>query len=312
MDNDNINKKLKELEYTRNILPQISNINEIYNNINKQSLSQTPQTPQQQIQYKNIENYPISINIPSEIQSKNNILYKNFIINSNNRDWFLNPDRNNIKCNITIDIKLNIIYPVCLCFPKKFKYITPYILMNISDGIKNIIYTFICKIQNDKWDIWIPSNKNIENISLNNQTWIISFYDFTNNLLELGNDNINIIKYEYIYDNNNDKNDNNDNNDKKYIKLILDIDYNNGNNIISNNGNGNGNGNGNNNIIIRTNNGLYINKIIKEIGEINNKCYIVILNDNKETKENKDINYNKSKILIMSEQYSCIIKYANL
>ena len=88
MDNDYINNKLKELEYNRRILPSIST--DLYKDDSVANILQN-----------NIN--PVSINIPSQNYIKKK--YKNFIINSNNRDWFLHSNRNNIIFNIQINIK---------------------------------------------------------------------------------------------------------------------------------------------------------------------------------------------------------------
>lgn len=268
MDNDHINKKLKELEINRRIIPSINN--ELLKDDNISNILQN-------------NTNPISINIPQKILIEKS--YKNFIINSNNRDWFLNPNRNNIKFNIPINIKNNDIYIECICFPKNIKNITPYVLMNISDGIKNINYILICDIHNDKWDIWKPCSKDIENISLNNQTWIITFYDFNNKLLDIGDDNINIIDAELL--------------DKTYIILNIGSFIN--------------QFNENDYIIIRDCNGKIYNKKIIGInidGNISKNNFIIV---NQDDDDNCDIKcFIDGKILNMSLQYSCIIKYCSM
>jgi hypothetical protein len=258
MDNDYINKKLKELENNRKILPAIAA--ELHRDDSSANIL--------------TNNNPISINLP--ISQPNNIEYKNFIINSINRDWFLNPDRNNININIPINIKNNLIYPECICFPKNIKNITPYVLMNISDGIKDITYTFLCKIQNDRWDIWIPCSENIEQISLNNSTWLIRFYDFTNILLDIGYDDYEILKSS-----------------KLDTMVSLNIKYLNNNNILSKN----------DYIMIRSFNGIIYKKNIYECIQ----DYIII--DKKECEDINDLN--KGRILNISKQYSCIFKYSS-
>lgn len=194
LDDDYINYKLKELEVKRKIIPQTQNnfeANNISDNtLNFNTVNNNTSTNGKEVIYKT---NPISITLPSTLESKK--MYKNFIINSLNRDWFKNPSRNNIKCNITLDYNNNILYPHCICFPKFVKNITPYVLMNINDGSKNVFYTFTClKSYNDsRWDLWFPI-KNVENISLYNKLWSIKFYDFTNNELDLGSDSISVIE----------------------------------------------------------------------------------------------------------------------
>lgn len=259
LDNDVLNLKLKELEMNRRIIPSINTEILKDDKLNNMLFNQ---------QHTN----PISITIPQQNITKN---YKHFIINSNNRDWFLNSNRNNLKVNVSINIKHNIMYPECICFPKYIKNITPYILMNISDGIKNIIYTFICKVQNDKWDIWEPCCNDVENIDLNNQSWIITFYDFTNNLLDLGNDNIEIVNIE----------------EHNKTLGLYKLKINNLNNL--------NNFNKNDNIILRAYNGIFHNINIIDI--YNNG---IIIDDKLSIDD-----FTNSRILNMSSQYSCIIKY---
>lgn len=259
LDNDVLNLKLKELEMNRRIIPSINTEILKDDKLNNMLFNQ---------QHTN----PISITIPQQNITKN---YKHFIINSNNRDWFLNSNRNNLKVNVSINIKHNIMYPECICFPKYIKNITPYILMNISDGIKNIIYTFICKVQNDKWDIWEPCCNDVENIDLNNQSWIITFYDFTNNLLDLGNDNIEIVNIE----------------EHNKTLGLYKLKINNLNNL--------NNFNKNDKIILRAYNGIFHNINIIDI--YNNG---IIIDDKLSIDD-----FTNSRILNMSSQYSCIIKY---
>lgn len=271
MDNDYINNKLKELENNRRILPSIST--DLYKDDSAANILQN-----------NIN--PVSINIPSQNYIKKN--YKNFIINSNNRDWFLHSNRNNIRFNIQINIKEHDIFVELICFPKKIKELTPYVIMNISDSIKNINYIFICDKNNDKWDIWKPCTKNIENIILNNQTWTITFYDFNNKILDIGEDNINIISAK-IFETN---------------KILLEI------------GEFIDQFNVNDNILIRNSKGIIYNKVVTNVLDngINLKYILINKNDfNDDINDINDINdLINGKILNMSLQYSCIIKYCSI
>jgi|LakMenEpi03Aug12_release.lakeMendotaPanAssembly.Ray.scaffolds.fasta_scaffold00020_145 hypothetical protein len=276
LDDDVISHKLKELEARRKIIPNYSCAPEDHEEIYESS------TPQQNIIYKA---NPISITLPS-ISDK--IHYKNFIINSLNRDWARNVQRNNIKFNISIDVYTNTFYPQCICFPGFVKNITPYVLMNISDNTKNIFYSFICsnKTQQDsKWDTWYPV-EDVENISLQNKSWSIKFYDFMNNELDLGSDNMSIIEVS-------------SKKEKEYtLKILLDTDsYDNNFKI-------------NDVVCIRTYNGkLYNKKIINYIKaerysqQVNE---MTIIDDNNELVIDDFIN---SKILNTNNQYSFIIKY---
>jgi hypothetical protein len=261
MDNEFINKKLKELENNRKILPAI--VSELHKDDNAANIL--------------TNNNPISINIP--VSQTKDIEYKNFIINSNNRDWFLNPDRNNININIPINVKNNLIYPESICFPKNIKNMTPYVLMNISDGIKDITYTFLCKTQNDNWDIWTPCSKNIEPISLNNHTWMISFYDFTDKLLDIGSDDLEIIKSSQLKSSQLDD------------MICLNIKYLDINNNLRKD----------DYIMIRSFNGIIYKK------KIHDCIYSDIIIDKKDLNDINDLN--KGRILNISKQYSCIFKY---
>ena len=271
MDNDYINNKLKELENNRRILPSIST--DLYKDDSAANILQN-----------NINH--VSINIHSQNYIKKN--YKNFIINSNNRDWFLHSNRNNIRFNIQINIKEHDIFVELICFPKKIKELTPYVIMNISDSIKNINYIFICDKNNDKWDIWKPCTKNIENIILNNQTWTITFYDFNNKILDIGEDNINIISAK-IFETN---------------KILLEI------------GEFIDQFNVNDNILIRNSKGIIYNKVVTNVLDngINLKYILINKNDfNDDINDINDINdLINGRILNMSLQYSCIIKYCSI
>jgi hypothetical protein len=270
LNDDMISHKLKELETRRKIIP----------NYAEPTLDTTEsQSPNQNIIYKS---NPISITLPS-MQEKT--LYKNFIINSLNRDWSRNTSRNNIKFNITVDMNTNIFYPQCILFPKYIKNMTPYVLMSITDHFKSIFYSFVCKSGNDaKWDTWYTVD-DVENISLQNKSWSIKFYDFMNNELELGHDNISVIEVT--------KNAN-----KYLLKIQLNANsYDNNFSI-------------NDIICIRTYNGKVYNKqiidYIKCERNSDNINTIVIEDENNELCID---DFMDSKILNTNNQYSFIIKY---
>lgn len=254
LDNDIINIKLKELEKTRRIMPNIS-----ISSSSSQNIQNYP------IQHQNNQQQPHFL-----VNDKNDKIYRNFIINSNTRDWFVNNNRNNLSYNIPFETKNNEIYPVCLCLIYKIKNITPYIILNISDGIKNINYTFVCDKINSNWDLWKPSCDNIEPIELNNKFWKLSFFDYNNKLLDIGYDGFDIINVKKC--------------DNKYLLNISD------NKIFKND----------DNIIIRTYKGIYLNKKI----EVKDN-YMYISDDN----INSIDDFRNSKVLDCMEQYSFIIKY---
>ena len=181
LDDDLISSKLKELEIRRQIIPAFSDTEQVYSPKSTQSMHTTPI----------LKPNPISITIPPTIENKKR--YKTFIINSINRDWEKNPQRNNIKFNITLDISNNVVFPQCICFPKFVKKLSPYIFMNICDGVSNIYISFTCSSSSpeNKWDIWTPV-EDVEHITLNNKTWLIRFFDFTNNEIDLGIDGQNV------------------------------------------------------------------------------------------------------------------------
>lgn len=224
---------------------------------------------------------PISIMLPSNLNDK--IYYKNFIINSLNRDWARSPVRNLIKFNITFDLYHNTFYPQCVCFPKHVKQMTPYVLMNISDASKNMFYSLTCtSSSNDSnWDIWYPV-ENSENIILQNKTWTIKFYDFTNNELELGADDMHVEEVS--------KQDNN------YVLKFNLPQYSYDNNFMPNDM-----------INIRINNGkTYLKKVISyEKGQ--NTYNTMTINDDKNELILED--FINSTIMNTKNQYSVIIKY---
>ena len=157
--------------------------------------------------------------------------------------------------------------------------------MNISDSIKNINYIFICDKNNDKWDIWKPCTKNIENIILNNQTWTITFYDFNNKILDIGEDNINIISAK-IFETN---------------KILLEI------------GEFIDQFNVNDNILIRNSKGIIYNKVVTNVLDNDINLKYILINKNDFNDDINDINdLINGKILNMSLQYSCIIKYCSI
>jgi len=165
-----IDSRVKELENLRNNIDKLSNIQ----SSTSSSILQTEK-----------EEQPISqIQITNE---EKHMTFKTFIINT---------IKNNFKITPSIDIKMNSIFPCCLCLPENIKNQTPYVILSINDGMKNNNYTYIPVIHN-KWDIWKPITKNYEEINLNTNKWMISIYNHLNKLIEF--EDYSII-YNVIYD----------------------------------------------------------------------------------------------------------------
>ena len=147
-----------------------------------------------------------------------NINKKTLIINSFNRDWINNPNRNKLTISVNIDLANNIIEPLKILFPKYVKELTPYIILVITDNHKTFKYTFLYSKSSGKWDIWKLINKgdNINNnINLTNKNWKINFLDYHNNELNLGKDDIKI-------NNINDYNDGTYDNTNLYIETNIE------------------------------------------------------------------------------------------
>jgi hypothetical protein len=277
LSDDLISVKLMELENKRNNMTcDINNINnDLFSEKKEESYIPAP------IQTVDINNVISSI-VNNKKNNETTIIYKNYIINSINRDWLHNPSRNNIKFNISIDIKKHIFYPECICFPAFVKNITPYVLMMISDGIKKIYYTFVCIDNNNNgWNVWKPLN-NVENIILNTDKWIIKFFDFTNADLELGSDDI--IVSEVKYNNN-------------FIDMITENSI----YLINNNFKVN------DKIFIKSSNGKSIVKVIEGITDIGNNRFSISIDNSKGQIRLED--FYDCKILNANNQYTFIVKY---
>lgn len=226
LDDDELNLKLKELEARRKIVPKYNEIDKSLQSTSdsqgqmqsQNGLSNGPQGTQglnglqgpqglnglQGTQGMQGMQGPQGLNVPQHATNviytlsspiENNITYKTFIINSLNRDWNKNPQRNNIKFNMNVDIQHNIFYPYCVCFPSYVGQMTPYVLMDISDSSKHIVYTLVCEqpTLNSKWNKW-TSLQDVDDITLNDKLWSIKFYDYCNNELDLGFDNIPVLE----------------------------------------------------------------------------------------------------------------------
>lgn len=268
LDDDLINVKLRELEARRQIIPTYQDIQQ-----EETRIELPKQAPIQ----------PITFALPSQTQVIDKI-YKTFIINSLNRDWDKTPLRNNIKFSVPLSLDTNLFYLDTLCLPTFVRNITPYVIINVSDGNKRIFYTLLPLATStgcSKWDVWKPI-QNAENIVLGHKNWSLKLYDFYNNELDLGADDIQIVEVK--------KDDKVDN--KFTIKLQVDKhSYDN-------------NFTPNDNMILRANNTkLHYNTILhydKDTGTM------TIVDKKNKLKPEDFIN---SKIMNCNNQFSCIIKY---
>lgn len=165
-----IESKVKELESIRlnmnKLTPVIKSIDSSTTNDDDSSTILHKITPPPTIHINNHQDF---------IQHK----YKSFIINS---------IKNNYKVNLpsSIDIKTNVIYPSSISIPSIIKTLTPYLLIYISDGFKNINYTYIPSIISTQghWDIWNPITDEYIDINLNHNRWTISIIDFLQNPID--------------------------------------------------------------------------------------------------------------------------------
>ena len=167
------------------------------------------------MQQSNPINFNLKILEKLEVLSreKTKVSYKNIVINSYNRDWCNSPNRNKLSFTINIDLLKNNIKIDRLLLPKLIKYKTSFVTMTINNNkhAQKIIFILKTSSNENAWDIW--ENVNSDNILLiTAKNWHISFTDFLNNDLDMGQDNIDIIEVEdnlnNIYDltiNNGDK-----------------------------------------------------------------------------------------------------------
>jgi hypothetical protein len=207
LNDDIINARLRELEakrrsqtqtvsYSNSIQPVTPTVTPVVPGIPAMPALQQAQVvqPQQQQPQQVIMQAP-----PQHTRPKQ---FKTFIINSSHRDWVKYPNKNNLKCQIPITSHNNYaFFPDCMCFPTHVKNKTPYVLVHISDGAKNLVYTFTLFSHNTdaKWDIW-KTVDDPESITLSNRQWVIKCYDFLNNELDLGIDDIQITEAALLND----------------------------------------------------------------------------------------------------------------
>jgi len=297
-DSDQLLMKVLELEEKRNNIALlkkniISNPNSTINNTNS-TINNTNNT------ISNIsDNNSNNVNI---IQQQNNINLKllellnintnknknkNLIINSYNRDWITNPDRNKISFNINIDLSIHNIKINKILLPVNIKNITPYINLIINDGKINQKIIYILSNNNNhnnNWDIWEPINNDY--VLLINKNWHINFTDFLNKELEMGRDSIDVI--EVI------ENDDKDYEEYKYDIIINkknELEYNSfGINLLR----------PYDNILIKTNTG---DNIIAKITNINDNTISIY------SKNIEKISLINSTLLNYKSQYSIIMTY---
>ena len=207
-DSEQLLLKVLELEEKRSVANSLANLQKQQSEVKE---------PKQEsfVQQSNPINFNLKILEKLEVLSreKTKVSYKNIVINSYNRDWCNSPNRNKLSFTINIDLLKNNIKIDRLLLPKLIKYKTSFVTMTINNNklSQKIIFVLQTSSNENAWDIW--ENINSDNILLiTNKNWHISFTDFLNNDLDMGQDNIDIIEVEdnlnNIYDltiNNGDK-----------------------------------------------------------------------------------------------------------
>ena len=207
-DSEQLLLKVLELEEKRSVANSLANLQ-------KQQSEVKEHKQESFVQQSNPINFNVKILERLEVLSreKTKVSYKNIVINSYNRDWCNNPNRNKLSFTINIDLLKNNIKMDRLLLPKLIKYKTSFVTMTINNNkhAQKIIFILKTSSNENAWDIW--ENINSDNILLiTAKNWHISFTDFLNNVLDMGQDNIDIIEIDdnlnNIYDltiNNGDK-----------------------------------------------------------------------------------------------------------
>lgn len=189
-DSEQLLLKVLELEEKRSVANSLANL--------QKQQSEVKESKQESfVQQSNPINFNVKILEKLEVLSreKTKISYKNIVINSYNRDWCNNPNRNKLSFTINIDLLKNNIKIDRLLLPKLIKYKTSFVTMTINNNkhAQKIIFVLKTSSNENAWDIW--ENVNSDNILLiTNKNWHISFTDFLNNDLDMGQDNIDIIE----------------------------------------------------------------------------------------------------------------------
>jgi len=207
-DSEQLLLKVLKLEEKRSVANSLANLQ-------KQQSEVKESKQESYIQQSNPINFNVKILEKLEVltREKTKVICKNIVINSYNRDWSNNPDRNKLSFTINIDLLKNNIKIDRLLLPKLIKYKTSFVTMTINNNkhAQKIIFILKTSSNENAWDIW--ENINSDNILLiTAKNWHISFTDFLNNDLDMGQDNIDIIEIDdnlnNIYDltiNNGDK-----------------------------------------------------------------------------------------------------------
>ena len=191
-DSEQLLLKVLELEEKRSVANSLANLQK------QQSEVKEPKQ-ESSIQQSNPINFNLKILEKLEVLSreKTKVSYKNIVINSYNRDWCNSPNRNKLSFTINIDLLKNNIKIDRLLLPKLIKYKTSFVTMTINNNkhAQKIIFILKTSSNENAWDIW--ENINSDNILLiTAKNWHISFTDFLNNDLDMGQDNIDIIEVE--------------------------------------------------------------------------------------------------------------------
>jgi len=194
--------KVLSLEEKRNATSSLSSIQ--YNNTTQDDIAKSSNIEDIK---DNSNTYMIVEKMYDIMNTKKKVNKKTLIINSYNRDWINNHNRNKLSFSINIDLTKNYIEPSKLLLSKNIKRKNPYITMVINDGIQtqkiNFILSNITSLEGG-WDTWVMINEKAQNlINLNVKNWNISFLDFRNKELDMGRDDIKICE---IYDGKNENN----------------------------------------------------------------------------------------------------------
>ena len=191
-DSEQLLLKVLELEEKRSVANSLANLQKQQSEVKE---------PKQEsfVQQSNPINFNLKILEKLEVLSreKTKVSYKNIVINSYNRDWCNSPNRNKLSFTINIDLLKNNIKIDRLLLPKLIKYKTSFVTMTINNNkhAQKIIFILKTSSNENAWDIW--ENINSDNILLiTAKNWHISFTDFLNNDLDMGQDNIDIIEVE--------------------------------------------------------------------------------------------------------------------
>ena len=178
--NEDLELKIKEMEALRSSIAKM--------NITIQ--------PSQQLE---IESQPAIISNQQPIKI---ITYQQPLNINKFKTFIVNTTKNNFRIITNIDIKYHVIYPCSICIPTDIKNKTPYLILVLSDGIKQINYTYIPNnVYNSIWDIWNPIIDNYIDITLTNNNWIITLIDYLNNPIDL-NEYHGIVNDVLLVDNN--------------------------------------------------------------------------------------------------------------